>query len=173
MNKGSKEMQGEQIDPRSEVYDLLGELDDTSIPHAKKLFVMGGQRGMAGGYFFEKDSSKFIHSTREVTISDEEGELVGKLHQDQVFYNFNVSLPDWLEEGKKYQLGEPQVNREEADKLWNIRNSILTRLRSEGLGAAKEFYLVGTLMGGEEEDMDTVASDIGSRIERMLQETEK
>jgi len=95
------------------------------------------------------------------------------LHQDQVFYNFNVSLPDWLEEGKKYQLGEPQVNREEADKLWNIRNSILTRLRSEGLGAAKEFYLVGTLMGGEEEDMDTVASDIGSRIERMLQETEK
>lgn len=95
------------------------------------------------------------------------------MQQDQVFHSFYVKPPEWLEEGKKYQIGEPQVNRDEADKLWNIRNSILTRLRSEGLSAAKEFYLVGTLMGGEEEDIDTVASDIGSRIERLLQETEK
>lgn len=54
MGKGSKEMQGEQIDPRSEVYDLLGELDGTSVPHATKLFVMGGQRGLAGGYFLRR-----------------------------------------------------------------------------------------------------------------------
>lgn len=159
----------EQRDPRVEVYDLLGELDKSSVPHALRLFVMGGQRGMAGGYFFEKDSASYIHSIREVVVSDEEGNEVNRLDAGQVFHAFRVNPPDWLEEGKKYQVSKPEVSREEAEKLWRMRSGILRRLRAEGLDAAREFLLAGIAMGGEEEDADEVASDITSRITDMLQ----
>ena len=134
---------------------------------------MGGQRGMGGGYFFEIESSSYLNSIREVTISDEEGNEVGRLDQGQVFDAFNVWPPEWLKVGKKYHVGTPQVTSEEAEKLWKIRDGILKRLRSEGLDAAREFYLAGTDMGGEEEDVDKVATDIGTKISEMLQHEAK
>jgi len=170
------ELRGIQKDPRGVVYDLLGNLTEAGIPYAKKLFVMGGQRGMANGYFFDKDSAEYLRRVTDVPLFDESGSFVGTIHREEAFRaRFFNEMPKSLvlEGNKKYLLGQPEVPEEERETLWKMRAAILERLRNEGLKASREFLVVGRAMGGEEEKVDDIIQDIGSRVDKLLEQVKK
>lgn len=153
-----------QQDPRANVYDELGNLTEPSIPHAMRLFVMGGQVGaLAGGYFFEKSSADYLSGIAQVPIFDEAGNEVGRIHQSRIWDTY-INPPDWLDRDKKYGFGPIAIPKPDLHTLGNIRRGIHDRLKTEGEMAAEEFLLIGTAMGGELEDPEAVADSIMSRI---------
>jgi hypothetical protein len=159
---------GQEGDDRAKVYDLLGELTPEAVEYAKQLLVMAGQQGaMVGGYFFEKASSSYLHGLAEVPISDTEGHVLGNLpHEDQVFRVFysGAKPPEWMHTGEKYIVGKPKANREDRDVLWKMSEEIRRRLKDEGREAANEFLLMGTSIGGVEEDREQLAQNLTSQI---------
>jgi len=158
---------------RESVYDILAKIDptdETAVRAAKGLFVMAGQKGMARGYFFEKDSVEELRRMGEVVIKDESGENeVGRLSGSQeVFVAFHIDPPAWLEPRKQYQVIYPETSEETLGILWDLRGELLETLRRRGDAAAQEFYIVGTSMGGEAEDINVVTGDITRRVAELL-----
>jgi hypothetical protein len=172
MRKEQREKQELDKNSKRYVYDLLGNIGEVALPHAKSLFVMAGQKGsLASGYFFEKDSSSFLTKLSEVIVKDESGEKeIGTLcNRDAALRAFHLGEPpEWLETGKKYTVIYPQTTDEDLSVLWDLRDALHQRLRNEGSKAAEEFFLIGTAIGGEPEDKQKVIGDIQSRWDEMM-----
>ncbi len=159
------EAQKGEVDPRTFVYDELREINEDTIPHAKKLFVIAGQRGIGGGYFFEKSSAEYLGKLQQVEVTDEEGKTVVTLSSlNKFIHDFYIEKADWVEEGKEYKVSKPEIEDDQIRKLYNLRAEIHQRLMNEGTKAMKEFWLVGTAMGGEEDMPEDIARDFENTI---------
>jgi hypothetical protein len=149
------------------VYDLLEGLDGENLIHAIELFSLAGQLGMANGYFFEKQSVERLDALGETEVFDAKGNLVGTIPHPELFFDRVI-----LGKDERFKFGQayhpkPKVPKEVLSRLWEIRRILRESLNRRGMDAAREYAIVGELMGGtrltREEILETVEKNLSGK----------
>ena len=161
-----------ESDPGGGIYDLLVKMDEKAIPHALKLFAIGGQRRTFNKYFFKVISDKFLQGLREVPVTDDSGERVDIFKDRRAAGEaFTIGQVKGMEQGKIYTVH--YAGERDLMLLSQMRDKMLERLRREGAKASKEFYQIGHLKDEEEKDPEKIIQNILAKLEEIEKKRKK